>query len=325
MRKIKWGIMGTSNIAHHFASQFEDDQAEIEGVASRTLQKAYEFSTRYNVKKAYGTYEELAFDPEIDILYIATPNQSHYKNMLMALKADKHVLCEKPITLNKQQLDAVLTLAKNKNLFVAEAMTIYHMPLYKTLKKNIETGKYGKLQKIQTQLGITLEKDPKNRYDNPELGGGALFDIGVYALSFIRYFLSSQPDERQTSVSMSDTKVDEKRTFLFRNAQDQIASASLSFQTEMPICATLVCENASITVSDFPRASQAVITYADGTTEELRSGDSSKALTYEINALTQTLLSDKDLTSLIFTKEVNELIDWAAREWNMSWVFNEDK
>lgn len=324
MHKIKWGIIGLGAIAYQFASQFEDEQAELVGVASRTLQKAYDFAARFNVKKAYGTYEELAFDPEIDILYIATPNQSHYTDMLMALKAGKHVFCEKPITLNKQQLDEVLTLARSKDLLVAEAMTIYHMPLYKELKRNIEAGKYGKLTMIHTQLGVKQIKDPANRFYSPDLGGGALLDIGVYALSFIRYFLSSQPYERQTSVTMSKTGVDETSAFLFKNDQGEIATASLSFQAYMPSHAALVCEHAHISVSDFPRAAQALITFNDGSTETINSGSSSKALTYEINAITQTLLSENDLTSLAFTQDVNELIDWAAREWRMSRIFTED-
>ncbi|WP_368645124.1 Gfo/Idh/MocA family protein [Alkalibacterium putridalgicola] len=140
MRKINWGIIGSGKIADQFASQFKDDQAELTGIASQTLQKAFEFSTRFNIKKAYGTYEELAFDPEIDILYMATPNHTLYKNILMTLNAGKHAFYENSIALNSQQLNEVLTLARKKHLLAVDALTIHHMPLYNELKQEIETG-----------------------------------------------------------------------------------------------------------------------------------------------------------------------------------------
>ncbi|MFO8068563.1 MAG: Gfo/Idh/MocA family oxidoreductase [Alkalibacterium sp.] len=320
MKKINWGIIGLGDIAHQFASQFDSDNANLLGVASHTLQKAFEFSKKYEVKKAYGSYEELAYDPEIDIVYVATPNSYHYADMLMLLKAGKHVLCEKPITLNRTQLNTVLKVAQTKNLLVAEAMTIYHMPLHQKIKSNIQTNKYGKLKMIHTFFGSKQTVDPTDRFYDPDLGGGALLDIGVYALSFIRYFLSSQPDERQTAVSLNKTGVDDSSTFHFRNKQDEIGTAALSFQATMPIQGVIVCEKAYITVTDFPRASQAIVTYSNGSTEEINLGDSSKALTYEIQAISQTLLSESDFSFLSLTRDVNELIDWAAKEWDMSWI-----
>ncbi|OJF91562.1 Gfo/Idh/MocA family protein [Alkalibacterium sp. 20] len=325
MKIINWGIIGLGDIAHQFASQFESDNANLLGVASRTLQKAFEFSKKHDIKKAYGSYEELAYDPEIDIVYIATPNSSHYADMLMLLKAGKHVLCEKPITLNRTQLNTVLNVAQSKNLLCAEAMTIYHMPLYKELKTNIQGNKYGKLKMIHTLFGNKQVSDPTNRFYDPDLGGGALLDIGVYALSFIRYFLSSQPEVKQTTVLLNETGVDESSSFHFRNKQGEIGTAALSFIANMPIQGVIVCENAYITVSDYPRASKATVTYSNGTTEEINLGDSSKALTYEIQAISQTLLSENDFSFLSLTRDVNELIDWAAKEWEMSWVFKDEK
>ncbi|WP_423189894.1 Gfo/Idh/MocA family protein [Alkalibacterium sp. f15] len=324
MKIINWGIIGLGDIAHQFASQFESDNANLLGVASSTLQKAFEFSKKYDVKKAYGSYEELAYDPEIDIVYIATPNSSHYTDILTLLKAGKHVLCEKPITLNSTQLNMVLKVAQSKNLLCAEAMTIYHMPLYKQIKSNIQANKYGKLMMIHTLFGSKQTYDPTNRFYNPDLGGGALLDIGVYALSFIRYFLSSQPEIKQTTVSFNKTGVDENSTFHFRNKQGEIGTAALSFQANMPIQGVIVCEKAYITVSDFPRASQAIVNYPNGLTEEINMGNRSKALNYEIQAISQTLLSENDFSYISLTRDVNELIDWAAKEWDMSWVFKDE-
>ncbi len=323
MKKIKWGIIGLGDIAHQFASQFESAHAELAAVGSRTLQKAFDFSDKHGINKAYGSYQELAYDPEIDIVYVATPNSSHYKDMLMLLKAGKHVFCEKPIALNQKQLSTVLALADKKNLLVAEAMTIYHMPLFKELKNTIQTGKYGKVLRVHASFGIKPPFDPANRFYSPELGGGALLDIGVYPLSFIRYFLSSQPDAGSTTVKLNSTGVDEESTFSFSNRQGEVGTASLSFRSRMSNQGVIVCENARITVSNYPRATCARVTYTDGTFEDIKNGQSSRALTYEIDSISRTLLSESDLTSLSLTKDVNELINWAAEEWHMSWVFKD--
>lgn len=328
MPKIKWGLIGTGKTARQIATQLstdQSDQVELAAVASRTLQKAYEFTAEFNIQKAYGTYEELAFDPEITVLYITTPSDSLYKTILMALKAGKHIFCEKLITLKKAQLDEVMALAKNNNLLVAEAMTIYHMPLYKELKRNIYAGEYGKLMMIQTQSGTHQIKESTNPFYIQTPGDGELFDIGVHAFSFIRYFISSQPQERHTSVSMSGTGIGKQGAFLFQNDQGVIATASLSIQADMPPFATIVCENAYITIPDYHEADEALITYSNGSTFTIRSGYRSKALTYGINAITHTLLSNDDFTSFSFTQDVNELVNWATKEWHTSWGITNDQ
>lgn len=320
MKTIKWGMIGLGEIAHQFAQSFQTDKAELTAVGSRTLQKAYEFSEAYGVPKAYGSYEELAYDPEIDIVYLATPNSHHKDNMMMLLKSGKHILCEKAITMNKKELDEVLALANKKNCIVAEAMTIYHMPLYSHIKKRIEANEFGKLKMVHSLFGSLKPDDAENRFFNPDLGGGALLDIGVYALSFMRYFLSSQPEDKQTMVSFHDSGVDERSSFQFSNNKGEMSTVSLSFRSKMPKQGVIVCEDAYITVMNYPRADTAVITYADGTTENLQVGEHDKALTYEIDNLSETLLSQTDLTHIGLTKDVNALMDWAAHEWKMEWL-----
>ncbi len=322
MTKIKWGMIGLGDIAHQFAQSFDTYKAELTAVASRTLQKAFDFSSTYKVPKAYGSYEELAYDPEIDIVYLATPNSLHKDNMMMLLKANKHILCENAITMNKNELDDVLALAEEKNLIVAEAMTIYHMPLFAQLKERINGGEFGPLKMVHAFFGSLKPDDPSNRFFNPDLGGGALLDIGVYALSFMRYFLSSQPDERMTSVSLHDSGVDERSSFQFSNKEGEMSTVSLSFRSKMPKQGVIVCEDAYITVMNYPRAESALITYSDGHTEEVTAGDHDQALTYEIENLSDTLSTGKNLTSIDLTKDVNELMDWAAREWKMDWLIS---
>lgn len=317
MTTIKWGMIGLGEIAHDFADSFKADNAELIAVASRSLQKAQDFASEYNVPKAYGHYEALCFDPDIDIIYLATPNSHHAENIKMILNAGKHVLCEKAMTMNAEQLEEVLVLAEEKNLIVAEAMTIYHMPLFKQLKYRIESGEFGKLKMVNAMFGSLKDTDPSMRFFNKELGGGALLDIGVYALSFVRYFLSSQPTTLQTMVQMYDTGVDEMSTIQLSNDENELSTVSLSFRGKMPKQGVIVCENAFITVMDYPRADKALITYPDGSTETVEEGSSASALSYEVQDLSDTLLNQENKHYIELTKDVTDLMDQSAKAWDM--------
>lgn len=317
MATIKWGIIGLGDIAQSFADSFNSEQAELAAVASRSLQKAQEFAETHHVPKAYGHYEALCFDPEIDIIYLATPNSHHAENIKMVLNAGKHVLCEKAMVMSAAEFKEVHELAKDKNLIISEAMTIYHMPLYKQLKSRIKSGEFGQLKMVNAMFGSLKEADPTNRFFSKDLGGGALLDIGVYALSFVRYFLSSQPTELQTMAKLYETGVDEMSTIQMRNEHDELSSVSLSFRGKMPKQGVIVCEEAYITVLDYPRADKAVITYADGRTEIVEDGDSTSALSYEIDALTQTLLEVENLSFIDLTRDVTNLMDQSEKLWGM--------
>lgn len=322
-RKIKWAIIGLGGIANEFATSFKSDKAELVAVGSRKLDKAQLFAKKYDVPKAYGTYEELYADDEVDIVYVATPNSSHAENMLDILHAGKHVFCEKAITMDKKELDAVLELAAEKNLIVAEAMTIFHMPLYKKIKERVESGEFGALKMATSYFGSLKEDDPTNRFFSPDLGGGALLDIGVYALSFVQYFLDSDLDEFTTLVKPYETGVDEMSTISYSTTSGTLANVTLSFRGKLPKQGVVVCEDAYITIMNYPRADEAVITYPDGETEIVQAGDTEHGLRYEMENISEMLLTGNDLSELENTKRVNEIMDKTARAWGMDWVFEE--
>lgn len=318
--KVRWGIIGLGGIAHDFASQFTSyapETAELIGVASRSLQKAHDFAEEYDVPKAYGSYEALCHDPEIDIIYLATPNSYHAENMKTIIQSGKHVLCEKAITMNKAELDEVLTLAKEKDVLVAEAMTIYHMPLLKEIKKRVDSGEFGALKMVNAYFGSLKPADPTNRFFSKKLGGGALLDIGVYALSFVQFFLDAQPEKLQTQVQLYETGVDEMSTIQYKTEKGTLGSVSLSFRAKLPKQGVIACEDAYITVMNYPRADQAVITYPDGQAETLTTGDTARGLLYEIEDLSQTIQSEKDKTALKHTQAVNQIMDEVANKWGM--------
>lgn len=325
-QKIKWAIIGLGGIANEFATSFKSDKAELVAVGSRNLDKAQLFAKKYDVPKAYGTYEELYADDEIDVVYVATPNSSHAENMLDILRAGKHVFCEKAITMNKKELDAILELAAEKNLIVAEAMTIFHMPLYKKIKERVESGEFGALKMATSYFGSLKEDDPTNRFFSPDLGGGALLDIGVYALSFVQYFLDSDIDEFTTLVKPYETGVDEMSTISYSTTSGTLANVTLSFRGKLPKQGVVVCEDAYITIMNYPRADEAVITYPDGDTEIVQAGNTEHGLRYEMENISEMLLTGNDLSELENTKRVNEIMDKTARAWGMDWFLkNENK
>lgn len=315
MKTYQWGIIGLGSIAHEFVQAFDQVHSRIYGVASRSLDKAQKFADEYQIPNAYGSYEEMLADDGIDIVYISVPNRQHIAHILAALKAGKHVLCEKAITMNSQDLAEAMKLAQEKDLVLAEAMTIFNMPLYHELRAIIDTGRLGKLKMIQAPFGSYKEPDPTNRFFNPDLAGGALLDIGTYAVSFARYFLSAQPTVIASEMVPFSTGVDEQSVTILRNDKNELASVSLSFQAKMPKIGVVAFENGYITVADYPRADKAQIIFNDGTTEFIESGNTQAALNYEITNMLKVIRGELPNRSLFLTKDVIDILDQMQQHW----------
>lgn len=315
MKKYQWGIIGLGNIAHEFAEHFDQETSELAAVASRTIDKAEAFAQRYHIPKAYGSYQEMLNDQEIDIIYIAVPNRQHSQHIMEALAANKHVLCEKAITMNKKELTEAMKLAKEKNLVLAEAMTIFNMPLYQQLRSLIDTNKLGALKMIQAPFGSYKDPDPTNRFFNPELAGGALLDIGTYAVSFARFFLSSQPEVIASTMVPFETGVDEQSVTILRNKENELATISLTFQAKMPKVGIVAFEEGYITITDYPRADRAEIIFNDGTKEWIESGSTAQAMNYEIENMVKTIKGELPNRSLFLTHDVIEILDGMQKLW----------
>ncbi|ENZ5599993.1 Gfo/Idh/MocA family protein [Enterococcus hirae] len=315
MKKYQWGIIGLGNIAHEFAEHFDQETSELATVASRTIDKAEAFAQRYHIPKAYGSYQEMLNDQEIDIIYIAVPNRQHSQHIMEALAANKHVLCEKAITMNKKELTEAMKLAEEKNLVLAEAMTIFNMPLYQQLRSLIDTNKLGALKMIQAPFGSYKDPDPTNRFFNPELAGGALLDIGTYAVSFARFFLSSQPEVIASTMVPFETGVDEQSVTILRNKENELATISLTFQAKMPKVGIVAFEEGYITITDYPRADRAEIIFNDGTKEWIESGSTAQAMNYEIENMVKTIKGELPNRSLFLTHDVIEILDGMQKLW----------
>lgn len=234
MKEFKWATLGCGVIANQLAQAMEEKGRKLYSVANRTHDKAMSFAEKYGIEKVYDCMDDVFEDPDVDIIYISTPHNTHISYLRKALASGKHVLCEKSITLNAAELKEAVELAEENHVILAEAMTIFHMPIYKRLNEIVESGVLGPLKLIQMNFGSYKEYEMSNRFFNRNLAGGAMLDIGVYALSFVRWFMSSKPDQILSQVKFAETGVDEQASILLKNEQEEMATVILSLHAKQP-------------------------------------------------------------------------------------------
>ena len=239
-RDLNWAVLGTGVIANEMAQALVKMNKRLYAVANRTHQKALDFAERYGVQKVYDQIDEVFEDEAVDIIYITSPHNTHYEFMKKALEHGKHILVEKSITLNSRELDEMIALAAEKKLVLAEAMTIWHMPIYKKLWEIVQSGQLGKVQIITMNFGSFKEYNMSNRFFNMNLAGGAMLDIGVYALSIVRSFMEEKPEDIVSQWKASPTGSDEQATILLKNKQEQMATVALSMHSKQPKRAMII-------------------------------------------------------------------------------------
>ena len=320
MKDINWAVLGTGVIANEMAVALKKNGKNIYAVGNRTYEKAVAFGEKYGIGKVYADYNEMFTDPEVDVIYITTPHNTHKKFMRQAIENGKHILVEKSITLNSDELKEKAALAEEKHVIIGEAMTIYHMPIYKKLKELLETGVLGKVNLITMNFGSFKEYDMNNRFFNRNLAGGAMLDIGVYALSFIRWFMDSKPDQLLSQVKPAPTGVDEQAGLLLMNQEGQMASVMLSLHSKQPKRGMVSCEKGYIEIMEYPRAWEARITYTDsGETEVIKTGEHADALAYELADMEKAIRGDAECMHLDYTKDVMDMMTEFRKEWGFQY------
>jgi predicted dehydrogenase len=232
-KKLKWGIIGLGNIAHKFAADLLlCEKAQLLGVASRSKEKAHDFAKKYHAVKHYGSYRELAEDPDIDVVYIATPHPMHFENTLMCLKNGKHVLCEKPMGMNRNQVETMIKEARSDNLFLMEALWSRFIPSTFKLLELLNKDVIGKISFIRADFGFKADWDPQWRVYNKSLGGGSLLDIGIYPI-YLSLLLLGNPVDIKAMARMSETEVDTfvAMLFDFRNGEKAVLESTVEADT----------------------------------------------------------------------------------------------
>ena len=222
---MKLGILGAGGIASTMAKTVAGmKDVEAYAVAARDLGRAQVFAQKYEVKKAYGSYEEMLADDEVELVYIATPHSHHYLHAKMCLEAGKNVLCEKAFTVNAEQAQKLFDLAKEKKLLITEAIWTRYMPSRKMINDIIESGVIGEVTAVTANLSYTVSHVERIR--KPELAGGALLDVGVYPINF-------------ASMVLGDKVKDVKATAIFQNGVDILDSIAMVFEGDR--MATIQC------------------------------------------------------------------------------------
>lgn len=231
---IRWGILGTGGIAREFAQGLSVlPDATLVAVGSRTGESADAFGNQFGVPNRHASYEALADDPDVDIIYIATPHNLHLENTLMCLEARKHVLCEKPFALNARHSQMMIETARSKGLFLMEAMWMAFMPSILKMESLIAEGAIGEPCLVKADFGFQPPYDPTSRLFNPELGGGALLDIGIYPVTFASFVFGTAPVAVNSHAYLGQTGVDEQGSYSLYYEKG-IASLNTSLRAQFP-------------------------------------------------------------------------------------------
>jgi len=233
MDKIRWGILGCGRIARKFASDLKLlSDAELVAVGSRKRETAEDFTLEFPARNIHDSYESLAQDPEVDVIYIASPHGLHHEHVLLCLRHNKPMLCEKAFAINSRQAKEMIDLAREKKVFLMEALWTKFMPHYQMLMQLIQEDKLGAVQNVLINFGFAPTPPIPKRLFDPTLGGGSLLDIGIYNL-FIALSVLGKPDAIEASITAAPTGVDEQCSILLKYDNGAMAQLFSSFSTNL--------------------------------------------------------------------------------------------
>lgn len=232
---IRWGILGTGSIAHKFATGLDDlPDTELLAIGSRSQENADAFGNEFNIPRCYASYKALADDPGVDAVYIATPHPFHKENTLLLLGAGKAVLCEKPFALNAAEAQEMISEARAREQFLMEAMWTRFLPHMLKTHELIEDGAIGDVRMLQADFGFRMPTvQPEHRLFKPELGGGALLDVGIYSVS-LAHSLFGPPADIKSFGNLGETGVDEEAAILFKHDEGQLSLLSTAVRLNTP-------------------------------------------------------------------------------------------
>lgn len=321
--KIKWGIIGLGKIANKFTSDLLLlDTIELEAVASRDLAKAEAFAKTYGAKKFYSSYEALLLDKFVDIVYIATPNNSHAQLTILALEHKKAVLCEKPFAINQQQVFKMIKTSQKENVFLMEALWTRFLPAIKKIKNIVETGEIGEIKYLNADFSFKALPSIQRIYDK-ELGGGSILDIGIYPI-FLAYLILGMPDKIIAKAHYFESGADSQVSIIFdyKNAQAVLFSSfNSSSKREAKISGTL----GEIVVDQPWNEASTFSLYKKGNEENLSIPKTGKGYAHQIEECNSCLLENRTQSSLWSHQNSIELItllDTVRKEIGL--VYSED-
>ena len=232
---IRWGIIGMGAIAHKFADALTVvPDAELLAVGSRAQGTADAFGDEFEVPRRHASYQSLAEDPGVDAIYVSTPHPMHCRDTLLCLNAGKPVLCEKPFALNAREAEIMIQCARQRGVFLMEAMWTRFLPTIALVRQWLADDTIGEVRNMMADFGFRAKFNPEGRLLNPELGGGALLDIGVYVVSLASMVYGKRPDRVAALADIGTTGVDEQTTMAFRYDTGAMAALTCAVRTSTP-------------------------------------------------------------------------------------------
>lgn len=322
MKMIKWGIIGAGRISSSFAAALNSlGDAQIAAVASRNLERAREFANRYTINKAYGSYEDLVKDPEIDVIYIGTPHTEHKENAALCIRHGKSVLCEKPFTLNYKDSLYLVNLAKEHGVFLMEAMWTKFLPVTNVVKSWIMEKKIGDVKFFHISFGFQNEFDITSRLFNPDVAGGALLDVGIYPITYVIHLMGKLPNQISSTAYLGQSGVDEMNTISMRYDEGVIADLSSAVTVNSGKDAVIIGNKGKIVVPNFWMADSAQLYDENGVMIDSCSlphkmnGYEFEA--EEVNHCIREGKAESDIVPLKDTLDIMKIMDDLRAEWGL--------
>ena len=323
VNSIRWGILGTGWIANEFAQGLARlSDAELVAVGSRSLESAERFGAQYEVPHRHASYQALARDTDVDVIYVATPNPLHKEHSLLCLESGKPVLCEKPFALNAREAEHVNQVAREKKLFLMEAMWSRFFPLMAKVRTLLADGVIGDVQMLVADLCIQFDFDPADRRYARNLGGGALLDLGVYPISFASMIMGP-PSGITTLAHLGETGVDEQAGIVLRYDQGQVSTLLTSIRVDSPVEAILMGTEGQIRIHPWwIRPSRLTLSLADQDTTTIEMPFEGNGYQFEAAEVMDCLRVNKlesDLMPLDETLSIMQTMDAVRAQWGLTY------
>jgi dihydrodiol dehydrogenase / D-xylose 1-dehydrogenase (NADP) len=323
MQKIRWGILSTGRIAQKMAETLNNSlDAELVAVGSRDADTVRAFADQNNIPKRHASYEALVADPDVDVIYVATPHTFHHANTLLALNHGKHVLCEKAFSINGDQAQEMVDVARSKNLFLMEAMWTRFIPAVVQVREWLNSGAIGTPRLLNVNFCAKLPNDPNGRIYNKALGGGTLLDMGIYPVSFA-VMAFGLPDEVHSYVNIGHTGVDEMESITFRYHDGRVATLNTSVGFNAPRTALIAGTDGYIMVPDsFHHAESAILARNGEPSETVNIPLAHNGFEYQVNEVHACLRAGKTESAVMPLDEsvaIMRLNDSLRASWGLQY------
>jgi dihydrodiol dehydrogenase / D-xylose 1-dehydrogenase (NADP) len=320
---MNWGILGTGKIAHKFAGDMQFAAGNrIVAVGSRSTGNAANFAKHFSVPRMHGSYEELVNDADVQIVYVATPHPFHRSNMLLCLEAGKHVLCEKPFTINAGEAEEVIGYARRKGLFLMEAMWTRFIPVYSHIRNWLREGRIGEPRMVTADFGYRVDVDPTSRVFDPALGGGALLDVGVYTVALSSFVFGREPARVSGLASIGTTGVDEQNSVVLGYERGELAILISAVRTDTPKEARIVGTEGTIHIAaPFWKSKFATLTLSD-TSVTAEAPYRGTGMQFEIDEASDCIRAGKpesDRMPLDETLGIMRTMDAIRKQWGLKY------